>query len=80
MRQNSKEQIGPIGPIRPLVPTPLDKILVLDVQSAHVTKTEPRNRVGILLQSEILKMDYFHYDIFLSFFSAVASFVVNKFK
>ena len=57
---------GQIGPIVPWVPTPLDNILVLDVQSAHVTKTGPRNRVGILLQSEMLKMDYyFHNDIFI---------------
>ena len=57
---------GQIGPIVPWVPTPLDNMLVLDVQSAHVTKTGPRNRVGILLQSEILKMDYyFHNDIFI---------------
>ena len=60
MRQTWEGQIGPIGP---WVPTPLDNMLVLDVQSAHVTKTGPRNRVGILLQSEILKMDYFHNDI-----------------
>ena len=50
-------------PIGLLVPSPLDNMLVLDVQSAHVTKTGPRNRVGILLQSEILKMRYFYNDI-----------------
>lgn len=62
MRQTWEGQIGPIGQ---RVPTSLDNILVLDVQSAHVTKTGPRNRVGILLQSEMLKMDYFHNDIFI---------------
>ena len=60
MRQTLEGQIGPIGPIGPLVPIPLAKMLVLDVQSAHVTKTGPRNRVGTLLQSEILKTNHFH--------------------
>ena len=60
-------------PIGLLVPTPLDNMLVLDVQSAHVTKTGPRNRVGILLQSEMLKMDYFHNDIFIYLMTSLSS-------
>jgi hypothetical protein len=64
MRQTWEGQIGPIGPIGPLVPTPLYNFLVLDVQSAHVTKTVPRNRVGILLHPEILKIQWQFYTSF----------------
>ena len=62
MRQPGEGQIDPIGP---LVPTTLDNMLVLDVQSAHVTKTVPRNRVGFYFNQKSLKFnDNFIYPSF----------------